>query len=285
MKHKTRSIADYDSYKVFLRDRIEQGREIFGRTYSHRELADACQVQTTYLSRFYRDSKTHLSADQLYRASRFLELSALEEEILFKLYEINRSTIPDRITQLKSRLERLKSRTLKTDSAIDAKKTQVSEQSLNRYYLDPYVSLVHMFFTIKKFQKNASLIRDTLGIHEKHFAEILKVLIDEGIIEKLVGSSVSEFRVREKNLHLPADSPLIGIVRSQMKALSLGQFQRKKSDHRAYSFNVLFTAEPEIRSKIQNLFLEFLKQVEEMVKKTKEPSEVFQLSFDLLPWT
>jgi hypothetical protein len=52
----------------------------------------------------------------------------------------------------------------------------------------------------------------------------------------------------------------------------------------AYSFSVTFSADPSVRKVIQMRFLEYLKDIEELVSQA--PCEkAYQLNFDVFPWT
>jgi len=51
-----------------------------------------------------------------------------------------------------------------------------------------------------------------------------------------------------------------------------------------YNFSVVFTADEDVRRRVQGRFLRFLKEVEDEVKQARA-EDVYQLNFDLFKWS
>ncbi len=58
----------------------------------------------------------------------------------------------------------------------------------------------------------------------------------------------------------------------------------KLEESNDYSFNVVFSCDSAAKIKIQEKFLDFLKEAQILVGKSKE-EDVFQLGFDLIKWS
>jgi hypothetical protein len=89
--------------------------------------------------------------------------------------------------------------------------------------------------------------------------------------------------VGKRALHLSQDSPLLPIYRTMLR-LKAADRLRQLPTEAYYSFSVLFSADPATQREIQASFLKFLATMEKKVKGC-QPSEVYQLTFDLLPWS
>lgn len=100
-----------------------------------------------------------------------------------------------------------------------------------------------------------------------------------GILER----SDERLTIKHQALHLPKGSPIYDAWRAQIRLLSMQRAQViAKQDH--YAFSVVFSAGKSTDQEIKARFFEFLKSLEATVADA--PSErVYQMNFDVLPWT
>jgi hypothetical protein len=125
----------------------------------------------------------------------------------------------------------------------------------------------------------AKRIQRCLQISKERLQEILHELQTLGIItfEK------EAIRVSKRSFHLPPKSPLQTAYRTALRLASQQRLQAQKGE---YSFSVIFSANPEIRAKIQSKFLYFSKEAEQLSQKLdKQKGRVYQMNFDLLHWS
>jgi hypothetical protein len=100
-----------------------------------------------------------------------------------------------------------------------------------------------------------------------------------GIIERSAG----KIEILRPAMHLPKESPFYDGWRAQLRLLALQRTQAiAKESH--YSFSVVFSAGEKADQDLKAKFFEFLKSLEPDI--TAAPCErVYQMNFDLLPWT
>ncbi len=134
-----------------------------------------------------------------------------------------------------------------------------------------------MALTIEKYQESPSQLQNILNLDRDVFFEHLNTLESLGIIKW----NNKKIVVLKENLHLGKSSPLFWAWRQQL--VNMGLYRSKQlPDNSSYTFSVMFTTEASVMDKIQNLFLDFLKDVERLVSKSKA-EELVQMNFDLIP--
>ena len=129
-----------------------------------------------------------------------------------------------------------------------------------------------------RYQKNFNQLAHDLNIPKMKLSNILATLESLGIIEHKNG----KYRSLIKNIHLPKESPIFSHWRNQLRIMSLERLNRG-FDHNDYSFSVVFSSTPAVRTVIQSGFLQFLKDVESKVNSS-EQEESYQMNFDLFSW-
>lgn len=270
-------IYQFDCYKEALKSTLLQRKEKVGDLYTYQNMAKACRVQKTYLSRvFCHDA--HLNEDQVYLASRFLGFDPDEAEFVQLLLAYERTVVTERKNALKKRVTTIKERHLSSSEHLSAPKQIATKADLNRYYLDFRLQLVHMAMTIPYYQANPRQLGLDLNIPRDDLFEVLSQLEALGYL-KFSGEG---FQVTQNSLHLDQSSPIFPAYRQMMRLKGLHRVDQLKSSD-CYSFNVLFSANPQVFEEIRRKFLVLLSQIEVLVGDAP-PQEVYQMSFDLLPW-
>lgn len=272
------TIYEYQNYKNFLKDCVLQQKGKTAHKLTFESLANACFVQKTYLSKVL-NKEGDLNSDQFYRSLVFLKLDENEKEFLQLIYEHQTSQIPEKKKALLVKIEAQQRRHLKTEANIKAEPQNTSVELLNAYYLDPYFSVIHMYLTIGKYQKNTDLIAGELKMSPKLLNRYLDRLLEMRVVEK----QNSEFRLVKDNLHLSETSPIYRAYRSLMRIKSIQQMESLPSE-KSYSFSALFSTDPAAKKSIHKAFLNFLKETQKIVQNGKE-TDVYQMNFDLFDWS
>lgn len=275
------SSTDYRKSMRLALDRMA----LRGEKVTNHDLAEAMRVQSPYLSKVFSGA-ADLNEDQLFLAARKLKLSTDEHRYLALLLNHNRASLKERKSSLMIEIQDFQKRKLspaENRSAGQIAPSPKSEKpghgtSLDRYYLDPWAQIIHMYLMIPNWLKNPRALADETGLGAERVAAILKTLEELEIIELKSGV----YRLLKEQLHLPKTSPLCGPQQNLMRTLSLSKTAAPSED--VYSFLATFTANEKTRLKIQAEFVDFLKRVETLV--TDSPSEeVYQIQFDLFPWS
>ena len=213
-------------------------------------------------------------------ALRFLKFSQAEKDYLSLLHSYQRSGLAERRRKMKAELEDLRQASLRADEHLETDKNQGSGlQGYEDYYLDPMVQLVHMFLTVKHYEKNYSEVAKLLNLTEDKWNDILNKLINLRLIEVHKNKIV----VLQEHLMLSNDSPLVSAYHINLKSLATSKLfsvpNKKKN-----SISTLFTCSKDTAEMIRFNLIEFLKSTEKLVTSDENPSEVYQISLDLFPW-
>lgn len=267
-------------YRKIIRELLLEKREAFGvSAYSFQKLADACRVQKAYLSTVLNEN-AHFNADQTFLACQYLGLSPQETEYLDLLQSHERSIAPERREQLTKKIEQIKRQSLKTEKNIELKPSADIEEArkMNRYFLDPYLQIIHMILMIPKYATSHELIAKALKIPKSTVDQALHELIQMRVI-KLDKNKIT---VLKEQVHLPRDAEFFEAHRTLLRLKSLDHLKTSE-DQDKYSFSVVFTCDDQTRQSIHTKFLGFLKSVQSEVSEA-ESTGVYQMNFDLFSW-
>ena len=195
------------------------------------------------------------------------------------LLEFARSAHAARKSELKEKIRAVQARHLRSEEHLRARAVQISSEGIQEYYLDPLHQIVHVCLTVERYQKEPELLAEALKLRPERVVSLIQTLERLGIVERK-GNKVIP---RINGIHLPQDSPVFASWRSQLRTRSFQCLQDAKPGE-AYSFSVVFSADPATREKLQALFLDYLKSVEGLVDQA-QCVDVYQMNFDLHPWT
>lgn len=270
-------VFEYKSYKELIKGKMAHLKQLNPK-YTFDALALTMGVHKPYLSKVL-NQKGNFSGDQLYKCSQYLKLSDLEKQYLLLLFEENISELPERKAILRTEIDKLKKKVLKTDSLYEESTALTALGDFHSYFLDPFYALIHMFLLIPDCRENIDLIATKLDLSKSKVSEYIETLHHMKIIEK----KGKEIKVLREFVRLPENSQLITAFRNLSKLKSLDRISQSDSDH-FLSLHIFFTADESARFKIQKLFLDFLTEAKKIADKTKSEN-VYQLNFDLLKWS
>ena len=265
-------------YRTVLKIRFTE-RKMTRSATTLEAMSNYCRIQKPYLSKVF-NHHGNLNRDQLYLASEYLGFNESENQFLVLLHDFDQCSLEKRKAEIKRKIEKLQSQFLKSESHLNSKVVaEVDFTSIADYYSDPFHQLVHIFLTIERFQKNVSLIAKQLDIS----VDQLEIYMDNLERFKIIERSISGVRILVSNLHLPANAKVIKAYKILSRVQALHKIG-KLDDSNDYSFNVVLSCDLQTRTKIQEKFLVFLKEVQTLVGKSEE-KDVFQLGFDLIKWS
>jgi len=271
-------IYECDNYRTILKEALLEKKASIGTAFTFQNMAKACRVQKTYLSKVLND-RGHLNGDQLYLACDYLGFNGEERDFIFLIFEQERTVVQKRKTELQTQISSLKKRHARTEAHLESKILPTGSENFQEYYLDPNLQIIHMFLTIDRFARNTALIGEKLHLRADILADALRKLQRLGIVEM----RESKFQVVLDNIHLPKGSDLYPPYRSLLRAKANGWVDRLPAD-KSYNFSAIFSTTPRTKQKIHMAFLDFLKSAQEMAGKTKS-EEVYQMNFDLFGWS
>ena len=155
----------------------------------------------------------------------------------------------------------------------------MSDADLMAYYLDPLIQIIHISLSIPRYQTDQLLLANDLRVPSPKLLGIINRLEHMQLIVR----TKSAIKLLVESLHLPKESPVYKAWRNQLKLQAMNRLEIV-TDHKAYSFSVVFSGNEAIRKEIQGRFLNLLKGVEKLVGEGPQ-EDVYQMSFELFPWT
>lgn len=271
------NLFNENSYRSALKNLVEE-RKSLDHTMNFQRLADAIRVPKSYLSNVIH-GKADLSTDQAFLAADFLSLDPQERSYLLLLLDHERCSIKKRKDLLKKQIKEIQNERLQTKAHIKAKVFDPAGEQFQSYFFDPLNHLVHVCMTVARFKGDPAAIAKAL------FMPLPRIMLSVTRLERLglLQRNGSVYDVLIENVHLPPDSPVYQVWRSQMRTHSLQRLNLITGPS-AYSFSVTFTASMALKEEIQQRFLKFLSEIEEDVAASAG-EEALQMNFDLFPWT
>lgn len=271
------SVFKYLNYRQLLADRASIRKKARAGWTLHR-LASQAGLHPPFLTNVLKE-RAHLNADQLYALARALDLTDEEGAFALLLLEYERSAHAERRERLRTRIEGIAREKNKTDAHLSAPKVEATTEEITRFYINPELQLVHAFLGVERFARRPALIGRALNIDAGTVEALVRELIELGYARE----TPAGLEKTRKSLHLPKESPLCAPQQLLMQYRAL-QHQQLLPESSRYNFAVTFTADDGTREKIHAEFLQFLSRIEKWVREAPS-AEVYQLRFDLFPWS
>lgn len=274
-QHNMNVYAEKD-YRKIIAALLEE-RRIDNADVNYQGLAQAMRIPKSYLSKIMH-GRADLSFDQLFLAAQYFRLTFEEREYLDLLLSYARCGLADRKSALEEKIEKIRHRHFDTRAHLAADIID-NAVGLHEYYLDPVYQLVHAALSLEKYTTSLKSLAEDLGIALSRILDAAMGLERLGIIERSDGN----IQILRPAMHLPKESPFYEGWRAQLRLLGLQRTQAiAKESH--YAFSVVFSAGLKTDQEIKMKFFEFLKSIESEVGSA--PCErVYQMNFDILPWT
>lgn len=270
------NVFAHDDYREILKALLDERRRDEADV-NYQTLAEAIRIPRSYLSKVIH-GRADLSVDQLFLAATFFRLSEDERDYLELLLATARTALAERRQALAARIEAARKPYLDTSAHLQAGSVATTP-GIEEYYLDPVHQLVHVALDIPRFKSSLKLLAEVTGIALSRLQDAARTLERLGFVARENGELV----VKMTALHLPKTSPFYDPWRAQLRLLGLQRAQALAKDEH-YAFSVVFSAALTTDQRIKTRFFDFLKQLESEVGSAAS-ERVYQLNFDLLPWS
>lgn len=270
------NIYSYTSYTEALQVMMDRKKEA-SPGWTLAKLAADCIMQPSYLTNVLK-GRADFSTDQLARICDLIGLSNEDFEYLALLLELKKSSFEKRRRQLETKIAELRHQHLRAEKNISVKSVSLTPEQQDKYYLDPFVQLIHIFLSCYEGNASVDFLANKFFLPKAKVVHILQDLEEIGYIKR----KGAKIEVLVEGRHLPRESHLLRPHHTVMRVKSLDQMQRLPVDQ-TYSFSATISTEPEVRTKIQAEFLKFMKAAEKLVS-THDAGKLYQLNFDLFPW-
>jgi uncharacterized protein (TIGR02147 family) len=272
-------VYSYIDYRDVLQGAANERKKL-NNNFKYGDLAITIGVQAPYLSRVFNKS-AHLSSDQVHLACEEFKFSIEEIYYIFLLLEYQKSGLAKRRESLKVHIKRIQEENLNTKKHL---KSQIIEedqsQRLQEYYLEPLAPLIHSFLHIPRYQIEPRLISVALGCPEQKIKKIISSLEKLAMVQ--YNSQQKKYIALNSFLHLDKKSTLNEAFQIMSRALCNDHMRHMRPEEK-HQYTVTITTDEITRKGIYEDFNNFIRLVEERVKKSKSTG-VYQLSFDLFRW-
>jgi uncharacterized protein (TIGR02147 family) len=260
----------YKDYKKYITDRLDDSKEL-----SRSGLAAACQCQSAYVSQVL-GGNANLSAEQIFKASVYLNLSNEEHDYFMLLAQMNKAGTAELKDYYKAKLLQLNQDRLNLSKRLNTKSVlSVTEQA--QYFSSWMYVVVHLMTTIAEY-KNEEDIAEVLALPVAKIRETMDFLIRTGlVIRKKEG-----FAAGGTYNHLSSDSHLLPMMHINGRQLAAETIQRMQQ--RDFSTNLIYTSTITLSrddfNKIKEILIQAIQETKDIIRPSKEEIlGVFNLDF------
>ncbi len=266
-----------NDYRVVIEERVLELKSKEAKM-TFQKLSDQTRIAKSYISRVV-GRKAHLNVDQLFLVSKNLEFSEKERQYIDLLHQMQTTVVQERKKVLREQIKGLQREALQSKYTLKQNPVAFDDAFFTGYFGDPLNQLAHICLTVPRFQNHPNLIADSLGLPPARLRTCFAKLEELGVVRRIDG----KYQVVIEHLHLPKDAQVYPYWRNAIKSLCLHRLEHlpRRDD---YSFAVTFAATESTMKQIHAEFLSFIRKAQEWsIEGNKE--QVYQLCFDLFPWT
>ena len=270
----------YFDFREIVKELVAERKSVEPH-FNFSRLAQILGVQKTYLSKVMAGNAS-LSSDQIYTLAEYFALTKEEHEYLTLLTEYERTGLAKRKQILEKKISAIQSAHRNTKKNLQAKfQGENSNDPMADYYLDPFMTVAHLCLTLPQYAGDSRKVAQRLKFSEAYAKKIFGKLEELKINQPL--TTPHHYRVVEDHLQLSSDSPLCTPYQALFRLASAHHLMKIPTDER-FAFSVTFSADEKTKKIVHEAFLKFLREIEPQVKAAPI-DEVYQLNFDLFPWS
>lgn len=149
------------------------------------------------------------------------------------------------------------------------------------FVLSPLAWVTYFALGIQQHRDSVRRLAPLLGIDVGQLKSILQSLHDLGLIE-IDNDVFTVTKVNKNHFHYGLEHPLTRLHQQALRLACDAHFQ-KLPEGKRQRFMVTFNADDKCLKKIEDLFSQFILEVEKHVVKAPSQS-TYQMNFELFPW-
>jgi len=265
----SKSVFDFDDYKVFVRDVIVQ-RPHRGRG-QYRLMAKHMRVHSTLLSHVFRGAKD-LTEEQACSLAAFLELSDLDADYLLALVARNRAGTTDLKSAIERRMLALRERHQQIEHRLPGARTlSVTERAT--FYSQWYYSGIRLAACLPGMGEPGA-IAARLDLPRELVQGVLTFLMEVGLLARETGG----YRLVAKRTHLGPSSPFAALHHKNWRLRAMSRYESMTA--RDFAFTSPITLAQADCVRVRELLVDIVAQIARIV----EPSECEQLAILNIDW-
>lgn len=259
-------IYGFNDYKAYLNAAFAKATTRGRRT----ELAKFLGCKPAFISQVL-NAWTHLSVEQAYKVSLFLELDPEETSFFLLLVQHDRAGS----AELRQYLRKLILGRRRARSQVGERlsiRRELTSEAAATYYSSWHYAAIHVMTSVPKYQKPEA-IAARLGLSRGAVIRYLEFLVQA----KLVIFEAGRFRIGPSRIHLRPDSVLIGRHHSNWRLQSM--LACEKEDAAALHYSLVMTLAKADAERVKEILLEALAASERILIPSAE-EEVYTLCLD-----
>lgn len=275
------NIYNYTSSAKIIKNWVGEKKKS-DRTFNFTSLAEGIGVQKAFISQVLTE-KANLNLDQAFQIAQHLKFTEEEKEYFLLIVEKERTGLATRKEELNRKIKEFQKNFGGSKKSVQAHflNTQKSEDFMREYCLDPYHSIVHVHLTVPEHLRNPFGLAEKLGLSRERLERIFQVL--QGLEAIEYDAKKRSVKILKERLHNMDQSQLNATQQVLFRTLSLEKMITLPKEKRM-AFNVTYSADAKTFAEVQKEFHIFIQKVGELVGEAPA-SEVYQLNFDLFPWS
>ncbi|WP_141730741.1 DUF4423 domain-containing protein [Oligoflexus tunisiensis] len=243
---------------------------------SHRALATACQIHTSYFSRVMTGD-AEFSAEQLFKICKAMELQEEDINFVLMLGELSRSSHHEHKQFLKQRIEAVQEEHLRLSQQLQGEMTRLGPEQIDLYFSDIRLAKVHMLLTVPRFRAYPQQISRRLGLSEHELQKLLERLHQLGLI-RFHGGAVHHV---EQSIHLDEHHPLSLQNHKNWRIDALHHLTSSERQPHDYHFSATFTCDADTKGRIKEIFKSAIVQAQSLVAACPRVEQAYVLTLDL----
>jgi uncharacterized protein (TIGR02147 family) len=249
------SIFKYLDYRTYLREVIKRGPRGF-----QSKMASAAECQATYLIRVMKES-AHLTDDQAFRISRFLNHPANETDYFLNLLRFERATDRELKRYYRSQLEsHARERNQDVLSRLEWLEEQNKAQVQIGMFSSWQPSTIHLVTACPQL-RTARAIAKQLDLELEYVKRTLEFLEANGFVTR----DGDEYTHSGQSLRIPRESPLFLTIQHSRRELALRYLDKQQENNLHFS-SVFATT----RDHLKEIQEEFSALIERAARKTAD---------------
>jgi uncharacterized protein (TIGR02147 family) len=268
---------EYRAALIYSIDRYRRQKSQFTQT----KLAEKSGIHNTFISNVFK-GRSDFHADQIFSIGEALELSGDEVDFVVDLLEYEKAVHPKRKSQLEGQIKKIREKKLKLGSQLQLDEPDFSKQEEIEYYLNPYFMIVHTALHLNKYALSIGLLAKQLRLSEDYVRYITKRLEEMQFVA--YDPKKKSYNVRLGSRHLDKTSALCIPHQTLVRNQGLRQMGEIEVSQRNF-FSATFLGSEELRAAIEKEFYKFTKKVKDLADSAADPQGIYQMNFDLFPWT
>lgn len=270
MKHKESdlTIYNYKDYRIFLKSFVSSLKRSRGML---KVLAGAAKCQASYFSQVLAGN-AHLTPEQAYDLSLYLDLTAHGRDYFVKLVDWQRAGTERLKTKLYEELEKIRSAGSEISVLLnqEPKSSQVQHAQYYRHWL---VTAIHFMTSISQYQ-TPEAIAERLNLRRELVENILLELAEQGLVVR----RDKHWHFAVGDTHLNRNSPLLPYHHQNWRGLAVERSLMSGTDESHFT-GVYSIAKVDL-TKLREALTSFI-QSSDRLARASHPETLVCLTCDL----